>query len=70
MKGFVGGAGGDRPGDSLCVQGFEGRFVFIRGDDAAHGVWGDNKKVHGLEGFLYVAGPRGVTTREWETWMG
>ena len=39
MKDFVGRAGGVRPGDRLRVQGHEGGFVFVRRDDAAHGVW-------------------------------
>ena len=45
LKDFVGGAGGDCPGDRLRVQTLEGRFVVVRGDDVAHGLWGDNREI-------------------------
>ena len=38
MKDFAGGAGSHCPGDRLRVQGLDGRFVVVRGDDAANGV--------------------------------
>ena len=39
---FAWGPGGDRPGDRLCVKGFDGVFVGVRGDDAVVGVGCDN----------------------------
>ena len=58
VKDLVGRAGGDRSGDRLRVQGLEGGFVFILGDDAAHGVWGDSRVELFLKGLLLVAGAR------------
>ena len=55
-KDLAGRAGGDRSGDRLRVQGLEGGFVFVWGDDAAHGVWSDNREELFLEGLLLVAG--------------
>ena len=52
MNEFAGGAGGDCPGDRLHVQGLEGKFVFIRGDDATYGVWGDNREELSLKSLL------------------
>ena len=57
MKDLAGRAGGDRSGDRLRVQGLEGGFVFVLGDDAAHGAWGDNREELFLEGLFHVAGP-------------
>ena len=53
-KDLVGRAGGDRSGDRLRVQGLEGGFVFVRGDDATHGVWSDNREELFLEGLLII----------------
>ena len=57
MKDFVGGAGGDRPGDRLRVQGLESRFVVFQWHDAAHGTW------TGGSFSSQVFKPEGVTTR-------
>ena len=54
------GSGGDRPGDRLRVKGFDGGFIRIGRDDAAHSVGGDNGKEFGLEGrFLGTRGGGG-----------
>ena len=53
-KDLVWRAGGDRSGDRLRVQGLEGGFVFVRGDDATHGVWSDNREELFLEGLLII----------------
>jgi len=58
VKDLAGRAGGDRSADRLRVQGLEGGFVIILGDDAAHGVWGDSRVELSLKGLLLVAGAR------------
>ena len=55
---FAGGAGSDRLGDHLRVQGLEDGFVVVRGDNAAHGVRGDIREVLKLEGFFLCRGGR------------
>jgi len=55
-EGSCWGSGDDRSGDRLRVQGLEGGFVFVWGDDAAHGVWGDSREELFLEDLLNVAG--------------
>ena len=47
---FARGPGGDRPGDRLCVEGFNGVFVTVRGNDAVVGVGCDNGEKLGLKG--------------------
>ena len=58
MKDFVEGAVGDCLEDCLLVQGLEGRFGVVRGDDAVHGVWGDNTEELCLKALFHVAGAR------------
>ena len=53
-KDLVGRAGRDRSGDRLRVQGLEGRYVLVRGDDASHGVRSDNREGLFLEGLSLV----------------
>ena len=55
VKDFIEGAEGDRLGDRLRLLGFEVGFVDAWWDDAAHGVWCDNRKVLGLKGIFHVA---------------
>ena len=63
MKDFFGGAGGDRPGDRLRMQGLEGGFVVVRGDDAAHDVWGTTGRYFDRSVFFMSRGLEVVTTR-------
>ena len=39
VKDFIGGAGGGRPSERLCVPGLEGGSIIVREDDAAHCAW-------------------------------